>query len=234
MKTLHLILSLALTVSLLVPTTLRASVEEDLKSTAEADQSTLVSPLLLSQPSEHFQVPDGTSLLKNPFEVGYEGDLQYEKLSDETFRLRYFDLTRDASFFFVFDKPLNLKDRWVRLRYTGLKLPSHLALELDFEERRSDTHYDLYLDQAPGLGSVYFKLPAKASFEQVDSLRLIMEPDHLASMDADFMILGLEIVPEGEGPLDNLGPSDYRHFEELSANSFDAENQVPLNMAYSY
>lgn len=194
----------------------------------ELSTQTLANPLLLSQtPRDPTEIP-GTSLLAHPFKFGYQGDLSYRQIEDQVFRLRYEDLEEDSAFFFLFDEPLNLRNRWVRLRYFGEKIPSRLELQVESDLPRSDGRYDLYLAGSDHLESVYFKLPDKTPFGELDSIRLVIHPEEQRDPDADFMILGLELLPAGEGPLGNVSLTDRHRFENY-AEPFEAQNQVSIN-----
>ena len=207
--------------------------EEQLAAARELDQNTLAAPLLLSQAAEPWDLPQGTSLLSQPYKIGYEGGLDYQKIADQAYRLRYQDLKKQASFFFLFDKSLDLRDRWVRLRYSGLNAPRRLSLEIDPDELRTDGRLDLYLSASPSIESVYFKLPDKVPYGELDSLHFLILPEDLQSEDGDFLILGLELLPQGGGPLDQAPPSDLSRFDGYS-NPFEAENKTPVNSQYSF
>lgn len=203
-----------------------------LQESVAIGQDTLSAPLLLSQP-QNLLSPVRGSLLNQSSSAGFEGDLAYQKLAGDSYRLRYRDLKQAAAFFFLFEKPLDLKDRWVRVHYSGLHIPSHVKLELDHDEMRDDSEFDLYLNQQPQEGSVDFKLPDKEPFGDIHSLRLVMDPELLEDPYGDFLILGLELLPAGEGPLDQVAASDPSRFD-APWSPFDADNLTAVNPDFAF
>lgn len=207
----------------------RADKLEDLyDESKEADRNTLAAPLLFSKSPAALPKLRGTSLLKEDYLLGYEGTIDYQMISGVGIRLNYGTLKEKTSFFLVFDKSMDLRNRWVRLVYTGLGAPPRLALEFDHDELRNDSKYYVYLDDSSRPESVLFKLPAKAAYSEIGSLRFVMEPEFAKDANADFLILDLEILPEESDPFGNFPESDLSRFD-LFSEPFDADNELPVN-----
>ena len=174
---------------------LAEKVSEQLEDEYKISTNTLASPLFLSEGGPELVSSKGISLSENPFLFGYEGDLEYEQMVNGVYRLRYHDLKKEAAFFFLLDEPMDLRNRWFRLRYSGVNLPSRMGLEFDHDELRLDAKFDVYLTKTTAIEGVYFKLPDKGTFSTVDSVRLVVRPEDDIEPDADFLILGMELLP---------------------------------------
>jgi len=179
---------------------------------------------------------DIPSLLDIDYTVGYEGALSYRQLSEDErgiVRIRYSQLKEPAAFFFTFAETLDARNRWFRLRTTGLRLPERLALEFDHDEMRNDSRFYVYPENSAAPSSLFFKLPDKFPYSQIDSLRFIVDPETAGDLDGDFLILGLELLPPGADPLAKLPPSDLTRFEWYT-DPFEADNEAPLNTQYRF
>ena len=178
----------------------------------------------------------GPSLLNGNYTVGYEGGISYRQLSENTkdiFRIRYSQLKEPAAFFFVFGEKLDARNRWFRLRYTGLRLPERLALEFDHDELRSDSRFYVYPENSAGPASLLFKLPDKFPYSEIDSLRFVVDPETAGDLDGDFLILGLELLPLETDPLAKLPETNLMRFDWY-ADPFEADNEAPLNAQYRF
>lgn len=211
-----------------------ADLEEIYKNSSAVGNDTVAAPLLLGDPAlGALRVTSkNLSLLDVPHTVGHKGNLVFERDGKAGVRIQYRDLKEEAAFFWLFERPMDLKNRWVRMSYSGLQVPSHVALEFDHDEKRSDSRFDLYLDNSLAPQSVLFKLPEAKPFAQIETLRLIVSPENLKNRNADFAILDLEILPAGTNPLGKPA-SDLTRFDWY-AEPLKAENRASFNTEYAY
>lgn len=211
-----------------------ADLEEKYEDSSVVEHNTLAAPLLLGDPvlGGLRVLSKNLSLLDVPHTVGYKGNLLFEENRDKSVRLQYQNLTEEAAFFWLFERPMDLKNRWVRMDYSGLLVPSRVALEFDHDELRADSGFDLFLDGSPATQSVFFKLPDAEPFAEIETLRLVISPDDLKNKSADFAILDLEILPTGADPLGEA-PSDLNRFDWY-AEPLKADNQSSFNTEYAY
>lgn len=198
------------------------------------DQSTLAAPLLLSQASlgKVTAFSRHLSLFDIPHTVGVKGEILYEQRDELGVRLEFRDLKEEAAFFWLFERPMDLRNRWVRVHYSGLRVPSCLKLEFDHDELRSDSQFDLYLENTLIGDTVYFKLPDKTAFAKIETLRLVLDPDSLEHNSADFVIHAIELVPAGEDPLGGF-ESDLSRFDWY-AEPLKPENRASFNTNYTF
>lgn len=211
-----------------------ADLEEIYEDSSVVEHNTLAAPLLLGDPAlGGLRVTSkNLSFFDVPHTVGYKGNLLFEQSEDKGVRLQYRDLKEEAAFFWLFERSMDLKNRWVRMSYSGLLVPSRVALEFDHAESRADSNFNLYLDDSLTPQTVYFKLPDAAPFAEIETLRLVVSPEDLKGRSADFAVLDLELLPAGANPL-GKAPSDLNRFDWY-AEPLRAENQATFNTERTY
>lgn len=211
-----------------------ADLEESYEDSSVVEHNTLAAPLLLGDPAlGGLRVTSkNLSFFDVPHTSGYKGNLQFERKEDGSVRLQYRDLKEEAAFFWLFERPMDLKNRWVRMSYSGLLVPSRVALEFDHDEKRLDSRFNLYLDDSLTPQSVFFKLPDAAPFAEIETLRLVVSPKDLKGRSADFAILDLELLPTDANPLGKV-PSDLNRFDWY-AEPLRAENRSSFNTERAY
>ncbi|MBI3316409.1 MAG: hypothetical protein HYZ85_00190 [Candidatus Omnitrophica bacterium] len=191
-------------------------------------KNTLAPPLRLAEKPAFVDPLNGISLLKKPLLEGFQGAMTYQALEGSGYRLRFDELSGHASFFLVFEKSLDLRNRWFHLRYAGTGV-NQLAIVFDHDEGRRDRPFFVYLESSVEPENVYFKLPSKFPYSEIHSLRLIANPDFTENHLADFMILGLDLLPEDSDPLASLPETDLGRFDWYSE-PLQADNEVSVNM----
>lgn len=194
----------------------------------ELNQNTLATPLRFAEKPEFINPLSGTSLLSGNVLEGSEGHLAYQAIDGLGYRLRFNELLGRASFFLVFDKPMDIRNRWFRLRYTGIGVPERLALVFDHDEKRNEQFF-VYLESSTNEEIVYFKLPDTIPYTDIHSVRLIADPELSEAELADFLILGIDILSETENPMAGLPETDLSRFDWFS-NPLKADNEVALNL----
>ena len=195
---------------------------------------TLSAPLASSLPlAAPLNLPP-ESLLGAAYTPGHEGEIFYEQVSDTTFRLKYLDLETEAFFYFLFEKPQDLRNRWMRLRYSGLKTPHKLTIRLDHAAYRSDTDFAVYPEDTLKPAQLFFKLPDKATFENVKSLGFVIDPsEEAAGRDGDFMILGLDLIEDEAVQSALLPETDLMRFDWYR-DPFQSDNRTPGSTAKQF
>lgn len=168
---------------------------------SEFEKSALAAPLFsgnLNPALNPFNPLNGSSLLENLYNVSRFGDLEYQQVGDTSFRLRFQVLKEPAGFFWLLNKKLDLRNQWVRIIYSGTFVPEHAFLALNVKKLRADSLFLIYFQHSSMPETSYFKLPANLPEEEIHSLGLVFDADE---PPADFMIVGLEVLPPGEDPL---------------------------------
>lgn len=199
----------------------------------ETDEHTLANPLLFSDLPALPQLGTTARLLELPAQIGYQGDILYQKLESGGFRIRYDDLKQKSSFFWLLDSPLDARDRWFRLRYTGTYTPLKMILSFDHDETRNDSHFMLFLEPSRGNEDVYFKIPDRIGFKEVESLRFTLDPSSMGESSGDFTILGLDLIPADENPLQSA-ESGISHTFDHPLSILEADNRVSVNGGYAF
>ena len=197
------------------------------------EENTIASPLMFSDIPSIPLVGNHVELLSLPHQMGYQGDILYQKLDGDAFRIKFQDLKQKSAFFWVFDSPIDARDRWFRLRYSGIYAPSQMVLSFDHDEDRNDSNFNVFLDPSKDAKAVYFKLPEREGFSKVESLRFILDPEILKEDSGDFMVLGLELLPESDNPLAGLPATDPHRFDH-PLSLMAADNQASVNGGYAF
>ena len=195
------------------------------------EHNTLAAPLFLAD----FNTVGfaGThSLLREQFTPGTKGDILFQQLADGGIRLRYRALKEEASFFWLFEKGMDLRNRWLRVRYSGLQVPRRVALEFDKGKSRNGSKFLVYLEDTLVGEEIFFKLPDGISFSNVETIRLVINPEDILRQNGDFVIRDLELLPEGKNPLAGP-PTDLKRFDWY-AQPFEPENQASFNTHQSF
>jgi len=198
---------------------------EELRSVRD---DTLMAPLFTSPVAQDRLMIQGVSLLHEIHQVGTMGELFYQTVGEESYRLKYDNLNDPAAFFWLFKGEMDFRDQWFRLTYSGLSVPKRLSVQFDGDEGRNDSQYFIYLEDSLRPQMVYFKLPHKKPFGQIQMIGLGINPDDVRDPYADFLILGLEMIPQGDDPLSKLSESNFARFD-FYGEPFEAENQVAVN-----
>ncbi|MDP3920895.1 MAG: hypothetical protein Q8R76_08840 [Candidatus Omnitrophota bacterium] len=192
--------------------------------------NTIAAPLVTAgRMAEPAIAIEGMSLLAKPLTTGHQGALDYQGIAEHGVRIQFRQIKEPVAFFWVFDEPVDLSDRWVRVYYAGPIVPNRLQLKLDHAEVRLDGAFDIYLENSTWTQTVFFKLPRKKTFEAIDSLRLVANPGLLKNSSADFWILEVEVLPEGNDPLG--GVSDLSRFEWYDR-PFRPDNHIGINSTH--
>ena len=190
------------------------------------ETGTLAAPLLLAHLGGHPDFQIAASLLAEPLEPAFSDNLSYEKIGNGGFRISGNALTEPGNFRIYFGEEKDLRNRWVRVRYTGRHVPARVKLDFNPSELRQEKNFDLYLENSLKSETVYFKLPDQRSLEIADSIGFLMEPDYVDDNLAEFTILGVDLLSENESPLDAMPQSDLSRFDWYSAPPTHAEKSV--------
>ncbi len=157
------------------------SVEEKLRAlrsehgqSKQVGQNTLASPLISA-------TPEGATVFSNAYL-----SVEYGKIEK-------------PSFSFNFETPHDLRNRWVRVRYSGLDAPEFLRLRFENEELKN-FDFKIYLESSLSPQEVFFKLPDKAVFSNTHFLDFAPMPSE-KSTPLDFHIERIDVLPKGEEPL---------------------------------
>ncbi|MBI3312931.1 MAG: hypothetical protein HYZ83_01660 [Candidatus Omnitrophica bacterium] len=103
------------------------------------------------------------------------------------------------SFSFNFETPHDLRNRWVRVRYSGLDAPEFLRFRFENEELKN-FDFKIYVESSLSSQEVFFKLPDKADFSNTNFLDFAAMPSEKSTL-IDFHIEGIDVLPKGEEPL---------------------------------
>lgn len=172
---------------------------EDLEDDLEFQQHTLAPPLLGAAFDPGFNFQGGASLFNSDHEPGHWGDLAYEPVGEKSFRLHGRDLKKPSGFFWLFENPQDLRDRWVEIVYSGLSLPSQMALSFDSRMPRKDVDFVVPLKNSFEPKSGFFKLPDRDPFSKITKLGFNFDPKD--GKDVEMLLLDLRVLPEGSDPL---------------------------------
>ena len=209
-----------------------SDIEETLQQmyheTVTSKQNTLESPLLIADTQNQILRTPGQTIFGAPFETGTKGNLLYQQIGRSAFRIQYYQIDEEASVFWRFEKPMDFRNRWFRMHYTGPIVPSHAYLVIDSDKIRNDGKFDVYFENTLTSRFVYFKLPDRMPYSNVKSIRLVMDPDAMETPHADFVILNLMLLPQDEDPLTKPADSDLSRFDWYT-NPFSPENQIISN-----
>jgi|GEM_PF-1699876 len=182
-------------------TSVSADLDPQFKSAQIVGKNTIASPLLLAEkPEELDAAAEAKSLLAaSKFSVGSTGGLEFEVQDGNKVQIRFQGLEKPGAFFWRFDKAVDLRDQWVRLRYGGENIP--LAALLSFESGKQDGNHRFYLQPFSRKGESYFKLPDDAAFGGLTVIRFVFDPVLLGTESADFRIEDIQILEKGADPL---------------------------------
>lgn len=171
--------------------------QTDKKEQTLLDKNTLAAAKMIGTATTR----NGLSLLTLPQNAGSRGELFFQEYPGQSYRIQFAELSGDACFFWAFAKPMPLKNRWLRLTYSGISVPPHARIGFDSESEDPAISFDLYLDSSLVSRHVYFKLPDRDIFSAVQIIRLTFAPELMTGRIADFTISDLEIITEGDEPL---------------------------------
>lgn len=188
------------------------------------DENTLAPPLLMGQPHAGNFPENSFSLFESPFQIGTKGSLVYQKLSGARFRIQSEGLKNEAAIFWLFEKPMDLRDRTVALHTVG-KVPSRIKMFLNYDKGSKDSGFDLFPEDSEKANAVYFKMPDRQDFGEIRSIRFSIDPEITEAAHFDFIILGLNFVPEGEDPIKNLPATDAARFD-FYGTPFEPSNRL--------
>lgn len=161
--------------------------------------NTISSPLLLDHAAVSSSAMPESSLLGLSPHMGGTGSVSFMALDEGHVHIKFQNLKQAAAFFWHFDEGLDLRDRWVKLKYSGENIP--LAVLLDFESKEKVKEQYIYLQPFSRRGESFFKLPDHASFAEVTVIRLIFDPGLLGVSNADFRIEDVILLPKGVEPI---------------------------------
>ncbi|MBI3307527.1 MAG: hypothetical protein HYZ84_06965 [Candidatus Omnitrophica bacterium] len=140
------------------------------------------------------------SLLRDSTQIGVRGNLVYDQAEGQGVRVHVAREAKESSLFFSFDGSKDLRDRWVRVRYSGLAVPEFLTVRFDADELRRDSDFRIYLENSVQSREVFFKLPGKTSFADIHSLSFVFDPGEKL-LGADFTIEGLDVLAASQEPV---------------------------------
>ena len=203
---------------------------QELKKEREVKRNTLSPPLFSGGVFGNVSSIRNLSLLESPYQVGHLGSLDFKKMGETSFRIRYQDLEESASFFWIFEQKLDLRDRWLEIVYSSIVMPTRVDIVVDSKISRKDSTFPLYFENSLKPRKTYFKLPDRMPFSKVKKLRLVFEPE--VARDADFMILDMNLLPLGAGPLGNA-VSDISRFDWYEQ-PFQAQNKAQFNTELTF
>ena len=182
-------------------------------STNQVGQNTLAAPLMSATAGASVTVTTGPipsametrrgvveALFTDSTEIGSKGNLSYDQVAGQGVHVRLTREADQASLFFSFDSSKDLRNRWVRVRYSGMAVPESLTLRFDHDEARRED-FKIYPENSLESKFIFFKLPDKTSYADIHSMRFVMDPQDQQLLDADFMIEGLDVFAAGEEPL---------------------------------
>jgi hypothetical protein len=176
---------------------------EQLEQERQISRHTLAQPTLLGNLGlENTSFASGSLLTPSAFEAGTAGDILFQKIGNTSFRLSYHNLKEDASFFWLFEKPVDMKDRWVQLDYSSVNVPATILLSID-SGLHTDGIFTLPLENSLKPKSSFFKLPDRAPYNKVDKISLSFPSE--AENHTDLLIYDLKLLPEGQSPLEETG-----------------------------
>ena len=170
---------------------------DDLNPQREVNSNTLNPPLLLGALSDGLVNVRGSSLLQSPFEAGHSTGVNFEQVGETGFHLRYKGLNEPANFFWIFEEKLNLSNRWLQIIYSSLAIPETASLVVGTESK-SDSVFKIAFEDSVKPRAAFFKLPGHDSFSKIEKISIEFPEDKNGT--ADFMILDLKLLPEGETP----------------------------------
>ena len=184
-----------------------ASKASELEDAAELETDTLAPPLMGAFYNPAPRGGEGLSLLSPANEPGYWGELAYQPVGENSFHLYSRDLKESAGFFWLFDKPRDLRNRWVELVYSGVSVPSQILLSFDSRMPKADGGFIVPLKSSFEPRSGYFKLPNREPFSAIQKLNFAFDPKF--GKDVEMMILDLKVMPEGFDPLQGSESASY-------------------------
>ena len=171
----------------------------ELEDEVHLQKNTLAPPLMGAGLSEGLAFGQALSLLDASFEPGHWGELAFQSEGERSFRLQSRDLKNPAGFFWLFEKPMDLRNRWVEVVYSGMAVPSQVTLNFDSRMPRTDGRFVLPLANSFEPKSGYFKLPDRLPFSKIRKLSFVFDPRY--GKDVEMMLLDLKVLPEGADPL---------------------------------
>lgn len=164
-------------------------------------EETLELPYLSAQmaPPLKFEVVE--SLFELPSEMRFQGDVEFKK-EDHGFHVLFNKPEEASSISWKFEKTLDVRNRWFRIRYSGLEHDQKMGLQIEKAELGQEgSVFSLSMISSPKPEEVFFKMPDQAEFLDVNILRLIFDLDQAQGQHLDFMILGLDLLPRDADPL---------------------------------
>ena len=174
---------------------------DQLTQESNVRDQTLAAPTFLGSLNADRNSFRASSLLSSSaFETGYAGDILFEKVGNTSFRLNFRDQKEDASFFWLFKQPQDLRDRWVQIDYSSLKVPSKVYLQIDSGMPRTDGLFMITLEDSVTPKSSYFKLPNRNPYASAEKISMHF-PAQGFEKNADLMIYDLKLLPKNESPI---------------------------------
>lgn len=92
---------------------------------------TLATPVLSGSVSSALALESPYSIYDLGAEMRFDGDLQYEKLDEEGFRIQLNKSREAASISWLFPEKMDFTNRWFQIRYSGIAIPKKVGLSFD-------------------------------------------------------------------------------------------------------
>ena len=202
-----------------------SKVETKLSSETEVEKHTL-SPSLMTA-WRGGGVPT-LSLLSSPFTVGTRGAVQYQKFGKNSYRIQFDAKQGTTSLFLLFQYEMDLRDRWVRISYSGINGPEKISVVVDRLENRTGSTFPIYLEKSKTVHDSYFKLPDRVPFSKVTSLDFVIDPKEQKAGRGEFLFLDMQVMSKQFNPLrtERVQPVKISPYPEL----FQADNMVAISL----
>jgi len=202
-----------------------SELETKLENDSKTGTNTLAPALMTSLGGEGVGIR-GVSLLATPFTVGTRGAVQYQKFGENSYRIQADDAEGAASFFLLFQYEMDLRDRWIRIAYSGRSAPEKIYVVVDrLDESRSDAQFPVYLERSGNSHDSFFKLPARLPYSKVRSLDFIIDPKDQTKKQREFVLLDLQVMPQHFDPLNKGSVESMRIPDFLGL--FQPDNRIP-------
>lgn len=183
------------------PSKKTCELETKLENDSEIGTNTMAPALMTAWGGDAVSLPS-VSLFTTPFMIGTKGAMQYQMTDDRSYRLRFDSSEGVTSFFMHFDYELDLRNRWVRLSYSGLSAPEKLYVVADrLDENRSDARYPIYLERSAKAHDSYFKLPARLPYGKIKTLDFVIDPKDQTDKWGEFTLFDMQVMPQQYDPL---------------------------------
>lgn len=178
-----------------------AELESKLENDVALGTNTMT-PMLFTALGSKGIADAGISLFTVPFMIGTRGDIQYQKMEGNAYRIRFDESEGAASVFFHFDHAMDLRNRWIRIAYSGRTAPEKVSVLVDpLDEKRSDARFPVYLERSDSAHDSFLKLPARGPFAKVKTLDFVIDPKEQKSVRGEFVLLDVQIMPKEFDPL---------------------------------